>query len=148
MPFISEISASASPTRVEMVSNSVSRRLLSKFSDVSSEIGFNYSQSRLWSPPFQPRIFLSSPGNAIVTQDDMLLRLRKITRLRRRRRHGICFNVCTYAFRVCKHSHTFYIVTFFEINYERIVKVCLCFICRHCGALRREQEAASDVAQV
>lgn len=95
MPFISEISESASPIRVEMVSTSVSRKLLFKFCDVS-EIEFDYSQSRLWSPPFQPRIFLSSPGNAIVTQDDMLLGLRKIARLRRRRRHGICFKVYAY----------------------------------------------------
>lgn len=129
MPLVSEISAAASdslslhihvthsPTRVEMVSNSVSRRLLCKFCDVS-EVGFDfdYSQSRLWSPPFQPKIFLSSPGNAIVTQDDMLVRLRKITRLGRRRRYRICSNVRIHA-HLFTDTPTLYKFTLWN-NYE------------------------------
>ncbi|KAL1826866.1 hypothetical protein ACET3Z_005278 [Daucus carota] len=108
MPFISEISAAASsscslpvnvantapgfsPIRVEMVSKSVSRRLLHKFRDVS-DAGLDYLPSRLWSPPFQPSMFLSSPGNSIVTPKDMLLRLRKLAQPRQRRRYRICFN--------------------------------------------------------
>lgn len=124
MSFISEISAAASTsrslpfedftcstTRVEMVSKSVSRRLLHKFRDVS-ELGLDHSQSTLWSPPFQPSMFLSSPRNAIVTPNDMLLRLQKLQQLRRRRRYRICLNVCNYIHicihvYVCKYTHAF-----------------------------------------
>lgn len=133
MPFISEISAAASsscslpvnvantapgfsPIRVEMVSKSVSRRLLHKFRDVS-EVGLDYLPSRLWSPPFQPSMFLSSPGNSIVTPKDMLLRLRKLAQPRQRRRYRICFNVCYYV-------HIF-LRTYSLNQIMKVIEICL-----------------------
>nr|GMD11559.1 uncharacterized protein LOC107859186 [Ipomoea batatas] len=88
---LSEVSSS--PLRIQMVSKSVSEKLLSKFSDVS-EFDFDYSQSGLWSPPIQRNVFLSSPGK-ILSHSEMAAKLTKVLkRHQRRRRH--CFHVRCY----------------------------------------------------
>ena len=85
-----------SPVKVQSVSKSVSDRLIEKFFDVS-EYNFDYEKSGLWSPPVRRSAFLSSPGR-IITEQEMLERLKSVMDRRGSRRHNICFNVRLYTF--------------------------------------------------
>ncbi|PIN06685.1 hypothetical protein CDL12_20748 [Handroanthus impetiginosus] len=82
-----------SPQRIQLVSKSVSERLLSKFYDVS-EFNFDYSKSGLWSPPLRRSVFLNSPGQ-IFTEHDMAEKLKiALETPTRRRSRRFSFNAC------------------------------------------------------
>ncbi|KAK7257147.1 hypothetical protein RIF29_30912 [Crotalaria pallida] len=78
---------------IQMVSKSVSERLLGKFFD-ASQFDFDYEQSGLWSPPIKRTVFLASPGN-ICSEDEMLRKLKKASKKAWKiKRLIICFNIC------------------------------------------------------
>ncbi|XWS18531.1 hypothetical protein CRYUN_Cryun32bG0052000 [Craigia yunnanensis] len=70
-----------SPVKVQVVSKSISDRLLEKFFDVS-EYNFDYEKSGLWSPPVRRSAFLSSSGR-IFNEQEMLERLKSVMDRRR-----------------------------------------------------------------
>lgn len=76
------------PQKVQIVTKSVSDRLLQKFYD-EPLFDFDYEKSGLWSPPVPRTVFLSSPGS-IFTHRELLDRLRSTNA---RRKIRVCFSV-------------------------------------------------------
>ncbi|KAK6230749.1 hypothetical protein QUC31_002267 [Theobroma cacao] len=75
---------------IQMVSKTVSERLLGKFFD-ASQYDFDYEQSGLWSPPVRRSVFLTSPGN-ICSEDEFFSKLKKAKKACRWRLRIACFN--------------------------------------------------------
>ncbi|KAE9620799.1 hypothetical protein Lal_00019074 [Lupinus albus] len=76
---------------IQMVSKSVSERLLGKFFD-SYQFDFDFEQSSLWSPPIKRTVFLASSGK-ICSEAEMLRKLKKANKAWKIKRLIICFNI-------------------------------------------------------
>ncbi|OMO74756.1 hypothetical protein CCACVL1_16491 [Corchorus capsularis] len=97
-PGISSSLSCCSPS-IQMVSKSVSERLLGKFFD-ASQYDFDYEQSGLWSPPVRRSVFLTSPaGFNICSNDEFFSKLKKAKKACRswRLRSFACFT-CQFAY--------------------------------------------------
>ncbi|KAI9403230.1 hypothetical protein POPTR_001G389150v4, partial [Populus trichocarpa] len=82
-------SSLASPS-IQMVSKSVSERLLGSSFD-AYQYGFDNEQSGLWSPLIPARrVFLASPAGHIYSEDEFFSKLKKAKRACTRR--IACFN--------------------------------------------------------
>ncbi|KAK2638729.1 hypothetical protein Ddye_026524 [Dipteronia dyeriana] len=70
-------SSAATSPGIQMVSKSVSDRLLGKFFD-ALQYDFDYDQSGLWSPPVHRKVYLDSPaGNIICSEEEIFSKLKK-----------------------------------------------------------------------
>ncbi|KAK0601501.1 hypothetical protein LWI29_024859 [Acer saccharum] len=79
-------SSAATSSSIQMVSKSVSDRLMGKFFD-ALQYDFDYEQSGLWSPPIHRKVYLDSPaGNIICSEDEIFYKLKKKAKKACRRR--------------------------------------------------------------
>ncbi|KAL5736571.1 hypothetical protein ACOSQ2_031359 [Xanthoceras sorbifolium] len=72
----SSLDSTTSSPSIQMVSKSVSDRLLGKFFD-ALQYDFDYEQSGLWSPPIDRKVYLDSPAGNICSEDDIFSKLKK-----------------------------------------------------------------------
>ncbi|KAK2985476.1 hypothetical protein RJ640_004327 [Escallonia rubra] len=96
---------------VQMVEKSLSDRLLGKYFD-ASEFGFDYEQSELWSPPISRRAFLSSPSSTIFSIDDVLTKLKSISKSRKDTVWTICIDPPKHTSPSCTSLHIFAMAKF------------------------------------
>ncbi|KAG8637211.1 uncharacterized protein LOC110602400 [Manihot esculenta] len=87
-PGQSSSSLTCSTPSIQMVSKSVSERLLGKFFD-ASQYDFDYEQSGLWSPPIPRTVFLVSAGN-VCSQEEFFSKLKKAKKPWRKRIACFC----------------------------------------------------------
>ncbi|GLU15141.1 hypothetical protein SLE2022_316600 [Rubroshorea leprosula] len=89
----SETCSALDSSRIQIVSKSVSDRLLGKFFD-ASQYDFDYEQSCLWSPPIRRSVFLASPDN-ICSQHELLSKLNELAKKPWRERLA-CVNIIAF----------------------------------------------------